>query len=395
MKKILLINKEVPYPPHKNGVCNTLFHLVKEWQLLGYEITIIYLGKYEKENEEVLKEKGIVLINKNILGKELFIEVDKRRIMKPRNSWNLNSKYFSEIDVSEFEYVFIGSLMCVTIVNKLKNLNFSKAIFFEADSLAMYYQRCRYISNIFHRKLYYLIQEKTIKKLEKSIYPKFKKIVFVSDVDKRFVEEYYKSSKLEISKIGIKVFKEKNRKKYKKDIVDIGFSGIMDYEPNKMAAEYIINKLLPKLEKKDIQYKVHLIGKNPAKEWFVEEKKQKGKLIITGFIENIDTYISEMDIYISPLFLGSGMKNKILQAMGLGLPIIASKVSVEGIEELENNENFLLCDENVENWINSIEKLCRDEVLRRDFGEKVRDIIEENYLWSKIAKKILKVEDKE
>lgn len=390
-KNILIINKEIIYPPHRNGISNTLFNLIQEWICLGYKITIIYLNDIEENNENILRKFGINVINKNILGKELFVKIGGEILLKPKYSWDLDSKKFF-FDVAEYEYTIIGSLTSSIIIDRLRNLNKTKVIFFEADALAMFYNRGRILTDSFLKKIHYFFQEKAIKKLEKRIYSKVDKIFFVSEVDKNYVMKYYNSSKIKTIKLGVPFYEKKKVFDSNKKIFNIGFSGIMDYEPNVLAVEYIINELMPLLDMEVKDYKIHIIGKNPKNEWYETNMYKNGKLIITGFLEDINSYISMLDIYISPLFLGSGMKNKILQAMSLGVPIVASLISIEGINELQHNKNFLLCDEKPKSWVISIKKLLNNSLLRKEFANINQKIIKENYSWKIAAKKILEEE---
>lgn len=389
MGKILIINKEIPYPPHKNGNTNTIYNLIKAWKDKGNEVTLIYLNDFQSESEIELKKLKIEIININIKGKEYFIKYNGKYILKLRNSWDINSNNFPKIDVEKYDYVIFGDLGSTLIIDKLENFSKVSSILFQADSLAMYYERNKELTKNLLKKIYCILQKKIIKKYEKEIYKDIDKIIFVSEKDKEYVETYHKDKKIKSVKLGIERYTKRGILKLRKEEIDIGFSGIMSYEPNKIAAEFIIKEILPKLIKKKLNYRIHLIGKEPIESWKNLEYVKNNKLVITGYLENIDDYISNMDIYISPLFLGSGMKNKILQAMNLGIPIIASNISCDGITELKDHENFLLCDNQVENWIDKIEELAQDKNKRRDFSKKGIEIIKKNYSWSKMADEIL------
>ena len=158
----------------------------------------------------------------------------------------------------------------------------------------------------------------------------------------------------------------------------------MTYEPNHDAVEYILNKIAPLLEKHGLNYRIHIIGKNPDEKW--KHYLNNEKIVITGFIDNIEAYIASMDIYISPLLTGSGMKNKILQALSIGVPIIASQVSVDGIEGLEPGYNYLLCDDVPENWCNQIISLYNDTKKRQEFSNRGKELIHNDYSWERFAR---------
>ena len=99
--------------------------------------------------------------------------------------------------------------------------------------------------------------------------------------------------------------------------------------------------------------------------------------------------LSDLDIYISPLFLGTGMKNKILQTMGVGVPLIASKISVAGITQLSNGKNCFVCDDDPEMWLNYINTLICDADLRKQFSASTKSIISSEYSWNSFSNYVL------
>lgn len=391
LKKILIIANEIPYPPHKNGICSTLFNYIKCWKKNDIEVELIYLTKEDKINEQhIYNQLNIRCISKDITGKEITRTIFGKKIIKPRNCWHLESNKFDYIDCSKYDYIVLGSLAPSLVIDKLKNIT-GEIIFFEADSGTMYYERNVKLTHNIIRKLYLVLQVKFISNLEKIMYKNVGRTVFVSSVDCEYTRKRYNGNfivnpiAVEISNNCIKVVdKTKN-----KITVDIGFSGIMDYEPNIKAVEYILNNIMPELDMYEINYRIHIIGKNPDNRWKESQYYKNGKLIITGFLDSIEDYIKNMDIYISPLFLGSGMKNKILQAMGIGVPMICSRVSVEGINELIDGVNCYIVDENEKMWCKAICDLANNSYKMYDFSETCKAIIHDNYSWDKSSRVLL------
>lgn len=387
-KKILVLCKEIPYPPHKNGVCSTIYNLICEWKKSGHTICIKYYTDQEVDNENEFLDMGVHVSCENAVGKEIFCRINDKYILKPRNSWSFDTRKISMIDAGDYDYIILSNLVTSTVIDKIVRKDNNRIVFFEADSLSMYYSRNAKNSKNIIKKLYCKAQELIVKNFEGQIYRSAYKTIFVSEVDRAYARAFCSEGDMETVKIAVKEYPEIKKHEIS-DICNIGFSGIMDYEPNILAVEYIINNIMPVLDSTGLSYRMHIIGKNPKKEWLDNAYYNEGKLVITGFLDDIESYISQMDIYISPLFLGSGMKNKILQAMAIGVPLIASKVSVEGIDELIDKENILLCNDDPQKWTELVSKLYSDKQLRLSFTEKCRNIIKQNYSWSNVAKKMI------
>ena len=94
-------------------------------------------------------------------------------------------------------------------------------------------------------------------------------------------------------------------------------------------------------------------------------------------------------MYISPVFEGSGMKNKILQALSIGVPIIASQTSVDGIDGMKDGYNYILCDDKPDNWVKKILKLYEDYEKRVSFSNNGKRLIEEEYSWNRFARDMI------
>lgn len=392
MNKILIITKEVPYPPHRNGTTSSLYHFIECWKKMGLDITLMYLNEMEVEQQPLEDKFSITVNSLNTIGREFVTTVGEKWVIKPRNCWHINVSKCPIIDATSFDYIFLASFYGGMVADKILRNDNCKIIFYEADSLSMYYDRARAVKKSRFMKLYYLWQKNLIKRVENKLYNMSDMTYFVSDVDREYVEKNFHVSNVVACPIAVEIANHAKKNvdvDEEKDVLNIGFSGILNYEPNVLAVEYILNKIIPALDASNINYKMHIIGKNPREEWVSSPYVNNGKLVVTGFVEDIDSYISSLDIYISPLFLGAGMKNKVLQAMGIGVPMICSKVSTEGINELVSGKNCLVCGEEVVEWIDSIKKLKNSVSLRYTFSEECKTIIANNYSWDKSAKIVL------
>lgn len=144
----------------------------------------------------------------------------------------------------------------------------------------------------------------------------------------------------------------------------------MNYEPNILAVEYIINNIMPNLDEK---YSLEIVGPK------VNEKIKKlenDRVKFLGYVESVKNVLKEKDIFICPIIVGSGTKNKIMQASMTGLPIICTKLSIEGLYDEMKNVVYLA--EKPKDFVKQIEIINKtsDEELRRRI-EKQKEIIKQ------------------
>lgn len=380
--KILLLSELYPYPPYKSGVCSTIYNFLLSSVANEYEIDLIHFEKKEQITHH-LPKVDISVEFCNVSGKEFFCTVNNDIVLKPKGMFHIVTHKFEPMDVSQYAIVIFASITVSCICDRLLGLDKCKVILFEADSPVMFYERELKQGCNFIRKMYINSQIQIMKQYEKQIEKIVDKIVFVSDVDRLYVNQYLHKGKTSTAKLGVKFWNLKNTYSVGKKL-KIGFSGKMNYSPNYLAVEYIIKEINPLLQKELDDYEIYIIGNNPDEKW-IGIAKNDPHIIVTGYVDEICEYIADMDIYISPLFIGTGMKNKILEALSIGVPVIASDVSTEGIDGLIENENYVRCDEDASNWVRKIIELYKSTEKRERISINGKKLIENQYTWENFS----------
>jgi glycosyltransferase involved in cell wall biosynthesis len=116
----------------------------------------------------------------------------------------------------------------------------------------------------------------------------------------------------------------------------IGFLGSLDYRPNQDAAIWIAEELGPR-----VGTEVHIAGSN-APQWLRERLEASG-VTFDGEVPDAKAFIRSMRVMIAPIFSGGGMRIKILEAMALGKPVVATTIGAAGIGA-RHGEDILLAD---------------------------------------------------
>lgn len=110
--------------------------------------------------------------------------------------------------------------------------------------------------------------------------------------------------------------------------------GAMDWQPNLDGVNWLVDHVLPLL--KDTDIKIHLAGRNMPGIW-----NEQAQLVIDGEVEDARTYIEEKQICLIPVFSGSGVKMKLLEALAAGKAIITTDKGIEGVDLKHNQEVFI------------------------------------------------------
>jgi len=170
----------------------------------------------------------------------------------------------------------------------------------------------------------------------------------------------------------------------KKD--NIIFVGNMYYEPNKQAAEYIINKIAPILIKKNKKITFTFVG------MVRDELKKSNNLnfIFTGPVNNLDKLLAQATIALCPITQGSGMKVKILNYCAAGLPIITTKLGASGYEKISS----LIIEDDLSIISDIIDKFLDEKKQLKKIGLQNYQFAKKYYNINIISKKLVNVYQK-
>jgi glycosyltransferase involved in cell wall biosynthesis len=188
-----------------------------------------------------------------------------------------------------------------------------------------------------------------------------------------------KESNIVANGIDPKMFSYQFNKKIQNNIL---FVGNFSYFPNIDAVNFFYENIFDKLDK---SITLTIVGKK-VKEKF---KFNNNRIIMKEFVEDIVSEYRSADMLIFSVRIGGGTNFKVLEAMSLGIPIVAYPNRMEGLRAV-NEEHFLEARTGDE-YIEQIKKLYGDAKLRETLSYNARLLIEKYYAWNNIGKDLLDV----
>jgi len=158
---------------------------------------------------------------------------------------------------------------------------------------------------------------------EKRWLNKYQQLRVMSATDKKYLSEFVSEDKIVIEPNGIKAINFLPKKA--SDKIKLGFIGSQLHPPNQGAIKYIIEQILPALDKQKIAYEFYLAGDNNLE---ISNKN----IINLGRVEKKIDFFAQIDILVAPIMAGSGTRIKILEALSYGKPVITTKIGAEGLD---------------------------------------------------------------
>lgn len=153
----------------------------------------------------------------------------------------------------------------------------------------------------------------------------------------------------------------------------ITFIGKMDYEPNILAVQYFSKEIFPQIRQRYPEVKFLIIGAKPEKR--VLELSSIAGVEVTGYVDSVIPYIQATSVVVAPMQSGSGIQNKIIQAMAYGCCTVTTPVGAEG---LNVDESGLTVCSDTNSWIHTLLTLLDNKSIRIEKGQISRMYVEKN-----------------
>jgi sugar transferase (PEP-CTERM/EpsH1 system associated) len=155
------------------------------------------------------------------------------------------------------------------------------------------------------------------------------------------------------------------------------FTGVMDYGPNADAATYFGREVFPLVRNERPGAEFWIVGANPPGD--VAALARLPGVHVTGAVDDVRPYLQHSDIFVCPLRYGTGMKNKILNAWSMKVPVVATPLSLDGLEA-RAGEHALTADGPAE-FAAHIGTLLNSREKREKLVESGRALVESQFAW--------------
>lgn len=160
----------------------------------------------------------------------------------------------------------------------------------------------------------------------------------------------------------------------------LAFEGAMAFPPNQQAAHFLVEEIMPIIWVRRPDASLTLVGRDPSADIV---SLANDRVFVTGAVNDIRPYVQEAEVFVCPLQSGAGIKNKLLQAWAMGKAVVATRLSVGGLDA-KDGENLLIRD-TPEEIADGILKLLENGDLRNSLGQRGRTKVMGAFTWERQA----------
>lgn len=167
-------------------------------------------------------------------------------------------------------------------------------------------------------------------------------------------------------------------------------TGSMSGPGNRAAVLDFYNEIYLLIKAQVPQLKLYIVGRNPGKE--ILRLATDKSVVVTGYVEDLRSYLSRAWVVVAPLQEGFGVKVRVLQAMAVGKPVVATSMVTTGID-VSPGQDIIIADRPTE-FAEKVIELLNDKQLREKIGARARLLMETNHSWEKLTGKLNEVLEK-
>ena len=375
--KILYLTSRLPIPPLTKGDILRDFYIIKELASRGHKVTLVsFFRKNENTNPdlEILKKycQEIKLIKFDVKKQSLNLIKGVYSLI-PFQILLYRSKAFQkEVDSLFYQEEFdIAYTHFARLADVLRGHNIPKIIDFQDSFEKNMRDRSLKEKNLIIKTVAF-IESNRMKFYEKQVSQDFSCATVVSarDLNPAHKNMFVVPNGLQ----DLKTIQERNKKTN-----GLLFMGNMSYFPNEDAALFLIKEVMPIISKKIPDLKLYIVGNDPGKGL---QKYNSENVIVTGFVPDMYPYLAKSRIAVAPLRYGTGIQNKVLDAMVVGIPQVVSTTAANGFSNL-SGEEFLTSECEKQEFSAKILNLWDDFNLQDKLVENGREYVLDNYSWDK------------
>lgn len=225
-------------------------------------------------------------------------------------------------------------------------------------------------------------EARRVRRFEASAFGAFGRVVVVSDEDAGALRALNERLRVEVIPNGVDATVFARPPDAPTDPETIVFTGVMSYAPNVAAATFLAQEVLPLVRARRPGAQLAIVGRAPALD--VQALAASEGVVVTGEVPDVRPWLLRATAYVCPMQSGTGIKNKLLEAMAAEAPCVATPLALQGLRVEPDVE--VLVGTNAQELSDGVLDLLDDSELRRRLGRAGRRYVLEHHDWSAVAR---------
>lgn len=381
-KQILVVQSRIPSNPKDGGAlaANQTLHYLHE---AGYTIDLLSLNttkhyvdpKGVQHHFPFVKQYQTVTINT-----KLSVWGALRSIFSGQ-SYNISRFCSKEWDQAlrtmlqnnNYAFLYFEGLYATTPLFTITPEEIGIPIIIRVHNIEhQIWQRLSETTGNYLKKIFLQTMYKRLKKEEQTLLSKAHHLLHIAPTDLKYFQELLPNIKHSYMPFGAETVSGTSTRTQP---MSIGFIGSMEWVPNVEGLTWFISRVLPQIRSELPNVVMHIAGKSLHT---VPKQLFEGKNVhILGEVASSQKFMQSVSVLIVPLFAGSGVRIKTLEALAIGTPVVTTPIGIQGIAAQHNHSVCIA--ENEKDFSACVISILKNPELRSQLIEHGKHYIEAHH----------------
>ena len=162
------------------------------------------------------------------------------------------------------------------------------------------------------------------------------------------------------------------------------FTGNMSYRPNVEAVGHLVGEVLPIVRRTFAEVELYIVGMDPSPA--VRRLADGSRVVVTGRVDDVRPFLDEAAVSVAPLRVARGLQNKVLEAMAMRVPVVASQAAFNGINAVAGRD--LLVADGPERFAGAVVGVLGDPNRREELAAAGLACVKLNHDWGTLLARL-------
>jgi sugar transferase (PEP-CTERM/EpsH1 system associated) len=213
---------------------------------------------------------------------------------------------------------------------------------------------------------------------------RFDHVIAVSQEDARLLQRQYSLGEVSAVPTGVDTEYFAPSGTQTRASNELVFTGSMDWLPNEDAMTWFVRDILPLIRERVPDVRLSIVGRTPSQ--VVRDLGERfSSVSVTGSVPDVRPYLERGAVFVIPLRIGGGTRLKVFEAMGMEIPVVSTRVGVEGLPLREGSE-YLAADD-ASAFADAVVRLLQDPVRARAIAAAAAARVRNEFGWAEVARR--------
>ena len=381
--KILVLSPKPPWPPHDGGAV-AIMRCVEGLASIGARVSLLAMKTEKHGNSETTAEGTAAsleyyeTIQVDTSIKPLRIALNLFLSFEPYDLERFRSERYAEalcrlITESDFDIIQCEGPLFLYYLEEIRKLTSVPVVMRAHNTEHRIREMMAANATFLVHKAYLGNLTRRLKRLETEAAQSFDAVIPISEPDMHWFSRVRGVGPLFLSETGT------DNTRYVSEPEEgnlrIGFIGALNWKPNLDGIKWFLKEVWPSVSKEFPDASLHIAGRAAAKG--ANLRLAGERVIYEGEVNNARAFMASVNVIVAPLFAGSGLRIKIIEAMSIGKTVVATPVAVSGIPAENNRELLVAADAPA--FCDALTMALGSGELRRTLGLAAVNLVKERY----------------